>query len=321
MASKIVFITQFPAAADSARQLAPAGFDLVITDAHSDEYNNSLNDAEYLVGFVDMLVDEELYRAGPNLKLIQLLSAGYDRADIEAARRAGVPIANNGGANAIAVSEHAIMLMLAVSRKLAVQHANVANGRWRGNDVPKLYELSGKTLGIVGLGTIGKKTARLAQAFGMSVVYYDIARLTEDQEDALGVRFRLLREVMTEADLLSLHVPLNDSTHHLIGVEELAAMKPEAIFVNTARGPVVEEKALYEALTSGGIAAAGLDVFDQEPPDGDNPLLSLENVIVTAHMAGPTQESNQARVRNAFDNVQRVARGEAPLWVIPELDE
>ena len=321
MASKIVFITQFPAAADSARQLAPAGFDLVITDAHSEEYGKALNDAEYLVGFVDMLVDEELYRTGPNLKLIQLLSAGYDRADIKAARKAGVPIANNGGANAIAVSEHAILLMLAVSRKLAVQHANVASGRWRGNDVPKLYELNGKTLGIVGLGTIGKKTARLAQAFGMKVVYYDIARLTEDQEDALGVRFRLLREVMAEADLLSLHVPLNDSTHHLIGAEELAAMKPEAIFVNTARGPVVDEKALYEALTSGGISAAGLDVFDQEPPAGDNPLLSLENVILTAHMAGPTQESNQARVRNAFDNVQRVARGEAPLWVIPELDE
>ena len=104
MASRIVFITQFPAAADSARQLAPAGFDFVITDAYSEEYNKSLNDAEYLVGFVDMLVDEDLYRAGPNLKLIQLLSAGYDRADIEAARRAGVPIANNGGANAIAVS-------------------------------------------------------------------------------------------------------------------------------------------------------------------------------------------------------------------------
>ena len=321
MASKIVFITQFPAAADSARQLAPAGFDLVITDARSEEYGKALNDAEYLVGFVDMLGDEELYRTGPNLKLIQLLSAGYDRADIKAARRAGVPISNNGGANAIAVSEHAILLMLAVSRKLAVQHANVASGRWRGNDVPKLYELNGKTLGIVGLGTIGKKTARLAQAFGMKVVYYDIARLTEDQEDALGVRFRLLREVMAEADVLSLHVPLNDSTHHLIGAEELAAMKPEAIFVNTARGPVVDEKALYEALTSGGISAAGLDVFDQEPPAGDNPLLSLENVILTAHMAGPTQESNQARVRNAFDNVQRVARGEAPLWVIPELDE
>jgi glyoxylate reductase/D-3-phosphoglycerate dehydrogenase len=262
-----------------------------------------------------------LYQAGPNLRLIQLLSAGYDRADIPAAQQAGVPISNNGGANAVAVSEHAIMLMLAVSRQLVSQHANVAGGRWRGNDVPKLYELRNKTLGIVGMGTIGKKTARLAMAFGMNVIYYDIARLTEAQEDDLGVRFRLLRELLGQADLVSLHVPLNERTHHLIGAGELAEMKAEAFLINTARGPVIDEGALYDALTSGNLAAAGLDVYDQEPPDADNPLLALDNVVLTAHMAGPTQESNQARVRNAFDNVQRVNRGEAPLWVIPELAE
>jgi phosphoglycerate dehydrogenase-like enzyme len=319
MAPKIVFVTQFPAAADSARDLSPAGFDLAIVEGRSAEYKAAMADAEYLVGFVDMLVDDELYQTGPNLRLIQLLSAGYDRADIPAAQKAGVPISNNGGANAVAVSEHAIMLMLAVSRQLVSQHANVAGGRWRGNDVPKLYELRNKTLGIVGMGTIGKKTARLALAFGMNVIYYDVARLTEDQEDALGVRFRLLRELLGQSDLVSLHVPLNDSTHHLIGADELAAMKPEAMLINTARGPVIDEGAMYDALTNGGLAAAGLDVYDQEPPDGDNPLLALDNVILTAHMAGPTQESNQARVRNAFDNVQRVNRGTAPLWVIPEL--
>jgi len=319
MAPKIVFVTQFPAAADSARELAPKGFELIIAEARGAAYNAALADAEYLVGFVDMLVDSQLYQAGPNLRLIQLLSAGYDRADIPAAQKAGVPISNNGGANAVAVSEHAIMLMLAVSRQLVSQHANVAGGRWRGNDVPKLYELRNKTLGIVGMGTIGKKTARLAMAFGMNVIYYDIARLTEAEEDDLGVRFRLLRELLGQADLVSLHVPLNDSTHHLIGAGELADMKAEAIMINTARGPVIDEGAMYDALTSGKLAAAGLDVYDQEPPDADNPLLALDNVILTAHMAGPTQESNQARVRNAFDNVQRVNRGEAPLWVIPEL--
>ncbi|MBT5192289.1 MAG: lactate dehydrogenase [Rhodospirillaceae bacterium] len=321
MAPKIVFVTQFPAAADSARDLAPKGFDLIIAEARSAEYTAALAEAEYLVGFVDMLVDDQLYESGPNLRLIQLLSAGYDRADIPAAQRAGVPISNNGGANAVAVSEHAIMLMLAVSRDLISQHANVAGGRWRGNDVPKLYELRDKTLGIVGLGTIGKKTARLAQAFGMNVIYYDIARLNEGEEDALNVRFRLLRELLGQADLVSLHVPLNESTTHLIGAGELADMKPEAIMINTSRGPVIDEVAMYNALTNGTIAAAGLDVYDQEPPPADNPLLALDNVILTAHMAGPTQESNQARVRNAFDNVQRVNRGEAPLWVIPELDD
>ena len=165
------------------------------------------------------------------------------------------------------------------------------------------------------------KTARLAMAFGMDVTYYDIQRLSEAEEDSLGVRFRLLREILQESDLISLHVPLNESTRYMIGAAELAEMKPSAILVNTSRGPVVDEEALYDVLTSGGIAAAGLDVFDQEPPEADNPLFGLDNVILTAHMAGPTFESNKARVRNAFDNVQRVNRGESPLWVIPEMTD
>jgi len=118
---------------------------------------------------------------------------------------------------------------------------------------------------------------------------------------------------------VSLHTPLNPSTEGMIGADELALMKPSAILVNTARGPVVDEPALHAALSSGKIAGAGLDVFAQEPPEPDNPLLGLDNVVLTAHLAGPTWDSNRTRLRNAFDNVQRVARGEPPLWVIPEL--
>lgn len=321
MNPRIVFVTDIPDAADVAREMAPSGFELVVAPARSAEYKEAMRDASYLVGFVDRLIDDELYGTGPNLKLIQLLSAGYDKADIAAARRAGVPVANNGGANSVAVSEHAILLMLAVSRQLVRQHRSVSAGRWRGNATPRVHEVRGRTLGIVGLGTIGKKTARLAAAFGMDIVYYDIARLTEDEEDALGVRFRLLRELLRTSDIVTLHTPLNDSTYHMIGAEELALMKPTAILVNTARGPVVDESALHDALKTGVIAGAGLDVFEQEPPEEDNPLFTQENVILTAHLAGPTFESNTARVRNAFDNVQRVERGDEPLWVIPELEE
>lgn len=320
MDPRIVFVTNFPDAADVAREMAPSGFDLQIVPARSAEYRDAMASAEYLVGFVDMLVDRELFLTGPNLKLVQLLSAGYDQADLDAARAAGVPVCNNGGANSVAVSEHALLLALAVSRQLVRQHKNVSAGQWRGNQTPRVHELRNRTMGIVGLGTIGKKTARLAQAFGMNVIYYDIARLPEDREDALNVRFRLLRELLREADVVSLHTPLSGSTRHLIGAEELKLMKPSAILVNTARGPVVDEAALVEALSDGTIWGAGLDVFDQEPPQAGNPLFDLDNVILTAHLAGPTFESNTARVRNAFDNVQRVARGEAPLWVVPELE-
>ena len=319
MAPEIVFVSRNPDTDQAARDMAPSGFELKLVKGESPEYHQALATAEYLLGYVSSLVQRDLYRAAPALKLIQLLSAGYDPVDIAAAREAGVPVANNGGANAFAVSEHAVMLMLAVCRRLVWQHQNVAAGRWRGNNPPRLFELHGKTLGLVGLGMIGKKTARLAAAFGMSIQYYDIGRLREDEEDALGVRFRLLGEVMATSDVISIHVPLNPATRHLIGAAELAAMKPTAIVVNTSRGPVIDEAALIAALTDGTIAGAGLDVFDSEPPPADNPLFKLDNVVLSAHMAGPTYESNRARLRNAFDNVQRVARGEAALWVIPEL--
>ena len=320
MNPRIVFVADFPGAAEAAAELLPAGFDTVAPPA-GPERDDALRCAEYLVGFVDGLVDESLFRRAPKLRLIQLLSAGYDRADLSAARHAGVPVANNGGSNSVAVSEHALMLMLAASRQLVRLHANVAHGRWRGNELPRLAELHGKTLGVVGLGNIGRRTARLAAAFGMNIVYYDVARLAPNEEEALGVRFRLLGELLREADIVTLHVPLDDSTRRMIGTDELASMKPASILVNTSRGEVVDETALCDALANRAIAAAGLDVFEREPPNPENPLFALDNVTLTGHLAGPTVESHRARVRNAFDNVQRVARGEPPLWVVPELAE
>jgi phosphoglycerate dehydrogenase-like enzyme len=306
-----------------ARELAPPDLDIVYARHGSPEFRTALAEAACLVGFGDGTMDDAFYRSAPKLKLVQLLSAGYDRCDIESARRAGVPICNNGGANSTAVSEHAVLLMMAVCRRLVWQHENVAAGRWRGNNVEdvKLYELRGRTLGIVGLGSIGKKVARLCNAFGMRVQYYDVLRLSEDQADALQVKFSLLAELLKTSDIVSLHVPLLPTTRHMIGAQELKMMKPTAYLVNTCRGPVVDETALIEALSNGTIAGAGLDVFDQEPPPADNPLFRLQNVILTAHMAGPTFDNQFTRFRNAFDNCQRVARGAKPLWVIPELRE
>jgi phosphoglycerate dehydrogenase-like enzyme len=308
-------------AMDVAREIAPAGLEMVVARLGTPEFMDAVREAEFIVGFGSPAMNDEFFKAAPKLRLIQLLSAGYDTCDLEAARRAGVPICNNGGANSTAVSEHALMLMMAVCRRLVWQHQNVVAGRWRGNAVAqtRLYELRGMVLGIVGLGTIGKKVARLANAFGMPVQYYDIRRLPEDAEDALEVRFRLLGELLRSSDIVSLHVPLTAATKHMIGAAELRSMKPSAYVINTCRGPVIDEAALYEALRDGAIAGAGLDVLDQEPPPADNPLFGLDNVVLTPHYAGPTWDNQTSRFRNAFDNCQRVARGEKPLWVVPEL--
>jgi phosphoglycerate dehydrogenase-like enzyme len=321
MAAKILFAPrQSDAVLEIARSLTPAGFELLIAEFGTPEFYAAAGQAEYYLGLARQM-GGEFFRSAPNLKLVQLLSAGYDRVDIEAARKAGVPVSNNGGANAIAVAEHTLMLILAVLKRVVRFHNDVVAGKWRvgGFDDQRVYELSRRTLGIVGLGNIGKKVARRAAAFDMTVQYYDIARLTEAEEDALGVRFVLLPELLRTSDVVSLHVPLDDSTRHLLGAPELAQMKPGAILINTCRGPVVDETALYQALKGGQVAAAGLDVLVEEPPPEDHPLFSLPNVTLTPHSAGPTWENWTARFRNGFDNIQRVAAGRAPKWVIPEL--
>jgi phosphoglycerate dehydrogenase-like enzyme len=319
MATRILFAPRQPEAVlEIARALTPPGYELAVADPGTPEFYQAAADAEYYLGLARNM-GGEFFRSAPRLKLVQLVSAGYDHVDVEAARKARVPVANNGGANAVAVAEHTIMLMLAVLKRLVRLHNDVVAGRWRAADVGRIQELAGRSLGVVGLGNIGKKVVRRAAAFDMPVRYYDIARLTEDQEDALGVRFALLPELLRTSDVVSLHVPLDASTRGMIGARELAIMKPTAILVNTCRGPVVDEAALHRALVAGQIAGAGLDVMAEEPPQRDHPLFALPNVTFTPHSAGPTWENWTARFRNGFDNIQRVAAGGKPSWVIPEL--
>lgn len=317
---KVLLVPPSEETGELARQLAPSHIDLVLAQPGTDTFDKALPDVEYMICYPNVKMPAAFYKSAPKVRLVQLLSAGYDAVDIEAARRAKVPVSNNGGANAISVAEHAVMLMLTVARRVVWQHASVAGGRWRGNGpAPVMFEMADKTLGIIGLGNIGRKVARRAQAFGMKVEYYDIKRLTEDEEDALGVKFRLLRELLSRSDFVSLHVPLNASTKHMIGAAELALLKPTAILVNTARGPVIDEVALAKALEGKKFFGAGLDVFDEEPPPANNPLFKLDNVVLTAHFAGPTSDNHVARFRNAFDNVERMMRGDGPFWVVPEL--
>jgi phosphoglycerate dehydrogenase-like enzyme len=311
MAAQILFAPrQSQEVLDIVRSLTPHGFELVVADFGTPEFYQVAADAEYFMGLARQM-GGEFFRAAPRLKLVQLLSAGYDRVDVEAARKAKVPVANNGGANAIAVAEHTIMLMLAVLKRVVQMHNDVVAGKWRATDA-RIHELAGRTLGIVGLGNIGKKVARRAAAFDMTIQYYDIKRLTEDEEDALDVRFVLLTELLRASDVVSLHVPLDDSTRSMLGARELSMMKPTSILINTCRGPVVDEDALCRALTEKRLGGAGLDVMVEEPPAKDHPLFKLPNVTLTPHSAGPTWENWTSRFRNGFDNIQRVAAGSRP---------
>src|SRR5947209_13387344 len=221
--TKIITPPQAEPILEVARELLPPGMELVVVDPAKPEFYDKAGDADYYLGSPRTGIGNEFFRAAPRLKLVQLTSAGYDRVDLEAARKAGVPVANNGGANSVAVAEHAVMLMLAVLKKLVYHHNNVVASKWRTADFAenRTYEVEGKRLGIVGLGNIGKKVARRVQGFDMDVRYFDILRLTEDQEDVLGVRFTLFTELLRTCDVVTLHVPLNDVTRKMMSTREL----------------------------------------------------------------------------------------------------
>jgi phosphoglycerate dehydrogenase-like enzyme len=296
------------------RAMLPSGFELRLVDA--ERLADELRQADYLMGFIGPL-DNAVLATARRLKLVQLLSVGYDRFNLAGARAARVPVAVNGGANAIAVAEHAILLMMATLRHLTDLDAGVRAGRWSAG-AKRLYELWGSTVGIVGMGRIGQEVARRLMGWGSTMLYYDPIRLAPERERELGVAFASLEDLLGRADVVTVHVPLSSSTGHLIDGRALARMKPTAVLVNTARGELVDEAALAEALRAGRIGGAGLDVLSAEPPPGDHPLLSTPNTVLTPHMAGPTWQSWPRRFGNAYANIARVQRGERPQWVIQD---
>jgi glyoxylate reductase/D-3-phosphoglycerate dehydrogenase len=304
------------------RRLLPAGFTLQVLSR--EELLAKLPEVELLLSMgVGWLSDEQLASA-TKLKLIQLMSVGYDSFNIEGARKTGIPVAINGGANAISVAEHAILFLLTLFKRLRLLDANVRSGKWRGGAMGalRIHEIWSQTIGIVGMGRIGQEVTKRLRPFEPGeIVYFDPVRLSAEREAQLGVRYLPLDELLKVADAVTLHVPLSDATRHMIDARSLALMKPSAVVINTARGGLIDEAALADALRSGRLAGAGLDVFSQEPPPADHPLLSLENVLLTPHLAGPTWESYPRRFENCFANLARVSRGEAPQWVIPELAE
>lgn len=263
-------------------------------------------------------IDARTAEAARGCRLIQQPSIGYQHIDLEATRRAGIPVANVGAANAIGVAEQAIMFMLCLLKRALYFHAKTARGEWGQEDIFTLgmRELHGKAVGIVGMGHIGREVATRARAFGCRILYYDLKPLSPNEEEELGAEGMGLEELLCASDIVSLHVPLTPETRHLIDAERLALMKRDAYLLNLARGEVVDEEALASALGEGRLAGAGIDVFAREPVDPGNPLLSSDKVILSPHIAGGTDESRVRMLQVTMENISRVLSGKKPLYVV-----
>ena len=303
---------------DEIARHTPEGFETVGIDVRAPiaEQVEAARGADYLILSGTELPDEVLGACGP--KLLQILSAGWDYLNLDLIREMEVPVANNGGANSWAVADHAVLLILAVYHRLVEADAAARSGRWREPlDGTNAFELAGKTVGLLGMGAIGRQVARRVRAFDARVAYCDPVGLPPQMESELGAVRTGIEDLFASSDVISIHVPLVEETRHLVSRRLIGMMKPTAVVVNTARGALVDEEALIEALAEGRIAGAGLDVFETEPVDPGNPLLGMSNVVVTPHSAGTNWDAWSRRASFGYANVARLHRGEEPLGLIP----
>ena len=291
--------TYFPGAYEALYEHVPEGFALV--DALRPEDYGNLADCEYLISRLD--IDPAIIDHTPNVRFWQRWGAGFDHVDLAAWGARGIPIATCPGVNAGIVAELAVMLMLAGYRNLLQINRDLRRGHWPKTEYfGRSFMLRGKTVGVLGLGRIGKQVAQLVTAFGARVIYYDIVRQW-DEERRFGYGFVTLQELLKESDILTIHCPLDESTRGMIGEAELASMRATAMLVNTARGPIVREDALVRALEGGVIATACLDTYEREPLPADHPLLRLDNVVASAHAGGNTKDNDLNMVRYIYSNI------------------
>jgi len=266
-------------------------------------------------------IPTQLIEAAKHLKLVQVTGAGTDRMNLSELKNAGIDVANHGGGKADAVAEHTIALILSVYRKLHLLFRSVESGNW-GKDVPRdapyeSREITGKTIGIIGLGHIGKQLAQRLLGWKCNVIYSDLSATAPEIETKLSIVRETLDDLLRKSDIVVVLVPLTPKTTKLIGKRELNLMKPSAILINTCRGPVIDEKELVFALENNAITGAGLDVTDPEPPLPDNPILTMDNVVVTPHRSSAVLEAGEKAQRFAIQNAIRVAKGCDPQSVVP----
>ncbi len=289
-------------------RLRGAGEVLVRSGLTEEELCDLLPEVEALIVRSRTRVSSSAVKRAERLRVIARAGVGVDNIDVEAATRQGILVLNAPESSTTAAAEHTIALLLALARRIPQAHASLASGVWARERFVGT-ELSGKTLGIVGLGKIGSEVARRALAFGMRVLAYD-PYVTDERARRLGVELGPWDDVLRESDVLSLHAPLGTDTQALLGARELAAMKPGAFLVNCARGGLVDEAALLEALQNGRLGGAALDVFAQEPPPPEHPLLSHPHVVLTPHLGGSTLEAQRSIALDIAEQVLAALRGE-----------
>lgn len=283
-------------------------------DEDDETFYRELGEADVLWHVLRPITGDDLNRA-PRLRLVHKLGAGVNTIDVDTATQLGVLVANMPGANAPSVAEGTVLLMLAALRRLPeLDRATRAGRGWPSDPTlgDTVRDIGGCTVGLVGYGNIAKRVERIVLAMGADQVLHTSSRNTGHP------RWRSLPDLLAASDIVSLHLPLTDNTRGLLGAEALAAMKPDAVLVNTARGPIVDEAALVDALRTGRLAAAGLDVFDTEPVPADNPLLGLDNVVLTPHVSWYTADTMRRYLAIGVENCRRIRDGEPLAHLVNE---
>ena len=314
--TNVILAGQYPAHTFETLQELLKDLPVTLKAVDTPEAYEAMTDAEIMILRI-FKAPEAVIARNPKLKMIMRWGAGFDSVDIETAGKRGILVTNTPGANADAVSELAVLLMLAVGRKLVCHTDCLRKGDWSKNEfINSSYTLMNKTVGILGAGNIGRKVAQRAQAFGAKTVYYDPFRLSEEREKAFHLTYMPLDELLPVCDVITLHLSLTDETKHLIDGAAIEKMKPGAIVINTARGGLVDDCALFAAVQSGKLLGAGLDGVEREPLQPDDELFTNDNIIVTPHVGGGTADIGEAIMPMLVEDIRLFLTGSEPRFVV-----
>jgi lactate dehydrogenase-like 2-hydroxyacid dehydrogenase len=286
------------------------------------EVCDMVSDADIILHVPGIYIAREMLEAAKKVKLVQFISVGYDNIDLKAATDLGIPVANNPGFPSIPVAEHTVMSILVLLKQAAYTHSELFKGNWNvQSEVTegKIGELTRKTVGILGLGNIGIEVAKRLKPFGPKIIYNKRNRLSSEDEEALGIEYADFNELIAKSDIVTIHMPLTPETKNIISRDQIAKMKPGSYIINTARGPLVDEAAVADALREGKLAGAAFDV--PRYAEGDVPKLlstfaGIKNILITPHTSSSSPESEERCVQGFTTNVERVFRGEKPMFIV-----